>query len=83
MTIRVISLTWQVMFGNGQQKQAVAYPQPPFPKLLVPIGEAFTATAAITRAIAATPDYPTAVTSSVSVHFYICRTGRSSRNLII
>ena len=77
MTIHVISLTWQVMFGNGQQRRQA------IPAILVSIGEAVTTTAAVTRDIAATTALPAAATTSVYVHFYICRTGRSSRNLII
>ena len=77
MTIHVISLTWQVMFMNGQQRRAA------IPTFLVSVGEAITATATVTRAIATATTLPTAATASVFVHFYICRTGRSSRNLII
>ena len=77
MTIHVISLTWQVMFWNGQQRR------PAIPTLLVSLGEAITAAAAVTRAFATTTTLPAATTTSVSVHFYICRTRRSSRNLII
>ena len=77
MTIHVISLTWQVMFWNGQQRRQAC------PTVLVSIGEALTTAAAITRAIATAPTLSTATPTSVSVHFYICRTGRSSRNLII
>ena len=76
MTIHVIFLTWQVMFKNGQQRR------PAVPTILVSLGEAFTSTATITRAVA-TSTLPTATASSGIVHFYICRTGRSSRNLII
>ena len=77
MTIHVISLTWQVMLVNGQQRRRA------IPTLLASLGEAFTAAASITRAIAATTTLPSATTASVFVHFYICRTGRLSRNLII
>ena len=78
MTIHVISLTWQVMFQNGQQRRRA------LPTNLVSVGEAITTTATtFTRALATTATLPTAAATSVSVHFYICRTGRSSRNLII
>ena len=77
MTIHVISLTWQVMLLNGQQRR------PAIPASLVSIGEAISAATTIARAIAATTTLPAAAAASVSVHFYICRTGRLSRNLII
>ena len=77
MTIHVISLTWQVMFMNGQQRR------PAFPAFRVSLGEAITTAATVTRAIATTTALPAATATPVFVHFYICRTGRSSRNLII
>ena len=77
MTIHVISLTWQVMFQNGQQRRQA------IPSIVVSVGEAFSTTATVARAFATTTALPTAASTSVSVHFYICRTGRSSRNLII
>ena len=77
MTIHVISLTCQVMLMNGQQRR------PAVPTFLVSLGEAIITAATITRAVAATATLPAASSTSVSVHFYICRTGRSSRNLII
>ena len=77
MTTHVISLTWQVIFMNGQQRR------PAIPTtILVSLGEAVST--AYARAIAATAtSLPTATATEVFVHFYICRTGRSSRNLII
>ena len=77
MTIHVISLTWQVMFMNGQQRRSE------IPSLLVSLGAAVTAAATFARAFASAAALPAAAAASVFVHFYICRTGRSSRNLII
>ena len=76
-------MTWQVIFMNGQQKRTA------ISAILASLGEAFTTsatlptTATIARAFAATAPLPTATTTAVFVHFYICRTGRLSRNLFI
>ena len=62
---------------NGQQRR------PTVPSILASLEEAITTAASFTRAFAASATLPTAVIALVFVHFYICRTGRSSRNLFI
>ena len=80
-----IYMIWQVTYGNGQQRRLT------FPAFLVSFEEAVTATATTTRAIATTTTRAfaaaasllTATTAEGFVHFYICRTERLSRNLLI
>ena len=70
-------MIWQVIFGNGQQRRLS------FPAFLVSFEEAVTASATTTRAIATATALLAATAAEGFVHFYICRTGRSSRNLFI
>ena len=60
-------MIWQVIAENGQQRPIAV------PTFLVHTGEAFTATAKTTRAIAAPVVLALAMTASLSGHFYICR----------
>lgn len=57
MTIHVISLTWQVMFMNGQQRR------PAIPAILVSLGEAITTAASIARDIATAAALPSETTA--------------------
>ena len=61
-------MIWQVIVENGQQRPIA------FPTFLVLAGEAITTTAPFTRVIAATILLAVALTTSLSGHFYICRT---------
>ena len=59
---------WQVTVMNGQQRPLA------IPAVLVLTGEAYTSAATTARAFAATTLRAMAVTTSLSGHFYICRT---------
>ena len=59
---------WQVTVMNGQQRPVAV------PTILVLAGEAVTSAATTTRAVATTALRALAMTSSLSGHFYICRT---------
>lgn len=59
---------WQVTVMNGQQRPLA------IPTILVLAGEAYTATAPTTRAIASATVRALALATSLSGHFYICRT---------
>ena len=72
-----IYMIWQVTYGNGQQRRLTV------PALLVSVEEAFATAATSTRAIAAATTLLTAAAAEGFVHFYICRTERLSRNLLI
>ena len=61
-------MIWQVIVWNGQQRPIA------IPTLLVLSGEAFTLTAAATRAIATAPLRAVAMTTFLLGHFYTCRT---------
>ena len=70
-------MIWQVTYGNGQQRRLT------IPAFLVAIEEAFTTTATTTRALDTATALLTAALLLAFVHFYICRTERLSRNLLI
>ena len=61
-------MIWQVIVWNGQQRPIA------IPTILVLAGEATTTAAATTRAIATAAMRAVAMTTSLSGHFYICRT---------
>ena len=61
-------MIWQVIAENGQQRPIAV------PALLALAGEAITASAASTRAIATTPLRAVAMTAFPLGHFYTCRT---------
>ena len=62
-------MIWQVIVWNGQQRPLA------ITALHVLTGEAYAATAAATRAFATAPTIrAVAMASSLSGHFYICRT---------
>jgi len=61
-------MIWLVIVWNGQQRPVA------FPAVLVLTGEAYTATAAATRAVATATVRALAVPLFLLGHFYICRT---------
>ena len=61
-------MIWLVTVGNGQQRPVA------IPTILVLTGEAITASATTTRAIASTTIRAVAMAASLSGHFYTCRT---------
>ena len=61
-------MIWLVTVGNGQQRPLA------IPTILVLAGEATTASAATTRAVASATVRAIAVTTFPLGHFYICRT---------
>ena len=61
-------MIWLVTVGNGQQRPIAV------PSLLVLAGEAITATATTTRAIATASVRAVAMTPFPLGHFYTCRT---------
>ena len=61
-------MIWLVTVGNGQQRPVAV------PSLLVLAGEAITAAATTTRAIATASVRAVAMTSFPLGHFYTCRT---------
>ena len=61
-------MIWLVTVGNGQQRPIAV------PSLLVLAGEAITATATTTRAIATASVRAVAVAAFPLGHFYTCRT---------
>ena len=70
-------MIWQVTYGNGQQRRLT------IPAILVSVEEAISATAITTRAVAAAAALLSATLVLASVHFYICRTERLSRDLLV
>ena len=67
-TIHAMSMIWQVMFMNGQQRLVA------LPAVLASVGEAITTIPAATRAVASSLALLAATATSASGHFYICRT---------
>ncbi len=61
-------MIWLVTVGNGQQRPLA------IPTILVLAGEATTASAATTRAVASATVRAVALTTFLLGHFYICRT---------